>query len=995
MKKKVLSLALILSLILSAFPTLSVSASGSADGQKYRIAFKDGSENSDLSKFNTEHLNDMAVFLNAEKLYFDKSNYDNIKKIKECFYKMVLNPNKAEYLYSRYYRSEECFEYDWSDDYVNSLLKYKYATVYESNTFEKIFTDHFNFNPSELSSLHRDGEIFDIDNYTYGFYYDGYYYVSMDGGYGDIMCDISDCEILEDLGSGKYLFCFTIEWMTGDSEKIYITAEKPKETTSDIWKIHEAGADRPQKNINERGFDITRDGWAFPNSSAGFNYGPFCKIPVERYTEVFGEFVRPLAERIIDRSWSGNCFGMCALAYKIYQGRVSLDNGIEVNETYDDINSYFDMADFKYYKYPSLKPDSSLCNLIERYQVAQETYIKYTEKQRSYAEIFKDAEKSIANKKPLALTVKWKKSKKTKGHELITDTSRDLVIKDNGWRRLYLYDPNNPHCDNKENYILPDCYKNWDDRYIEYNINTGEWYLSVMTTSGGKGKELHKEANSSYSKDDYPKLYFDDFEWLPDTFDKKLPLYCVDGKNEKKRIYLAADNEITVYDNNNKLLFHVSDGKILVDNPDFRWIENDSDVETDKVRGYLEVDSDKIKIKVNNGSFAIINDGDINGIKCGGDIEYEYDSDTEKCNVIANDGGDITVLSQNNYDSDYNAKVVSGYLNKGETFDIDYNTDMPSITTSSDSEFDVTEMTEDGDMQYNQIRLNESDEDDGLFTTTIKLTIGEKTVYINGDPVKNDVAPVIKNNRTLLPIRIIAENLGASVGWNDDNRSVYIMYESEDGNVESELDLKIGDSQIEKTVINVDEVIANLTQDQLENGVDYDEILKYAHRSKIYLDTPAEIINDRTYMPVRAIAEALGASVEWNDKLREVTISKKEGGLFYNDCPELLNPAFYLNRAPIHNDGEYSRYKVSRYDYETGEWVYDDVKSIVNEYLHDLQKKGWKITDSYTDDYRYYYEINYDDTYVTVMADRYDYRDMMFNTRLSDYEISQEKYDNY
>ena len=63
--------------------------------------------------------------------------------------------------------------------------------------------------------------------------------------------------------------------------------------------------------------------------------------------------------------------------------------------------------------------------------------------------------------------------------------------------------------------------------------------------------------------------------------------------------------------------------------------------------------------------------------------------------------------------------------------------------------------------------------------------------------------------------------------------------------------------------------------------------------------------------------------------------------------------------------------------------------------MHDLQKKGWKITDSYTDDYRYYYEINYDDTYVTVMADRSDYWDMMFNMRLSDFEISQEEYDNY
>lgn len=58
--------------------------------------------------------------------------------------------------------------------------------------------------------------------------------------------------------------------------------------------------------------------------------------------------------------------------------------------------------------------------------------------------------------------------------------------------------------------------------------------------------------------------------------------------------------------------------------------------------------------------------------------------------------------------------------------------------------------------------------------TSILLTIGKKAADINGKAVENDVAPMIVNSRTMLPIRFIAENLGAKVGWTEDpNRYGY------------------------------------------------------------------------------------------------------------------------------------------------------------------------------------------------------------------------------
>ena len=49
----------------------------------------------------------------------------------------------------------------------------------------------------------------------------------------------------------------------------------------------------------------------------------------------------------------------------------------------------------------------------------------------------------------------------------------------------------------------------------------------------------------------------------------------------------------------------------------------------------------------------------------------------------------------------------------------------------------------------------------------------------------------------------------------------------------------------------------------------------YVNGEEITLDSPAFIENDRTYTPIRFIAESLGAEVDWNGETQEVTITKK------------------------------------------------------------------------------------------------------------------------
>ena len=122
--------------------------------------------------------------------------------------------------------------------------------------------------------------------------------------------------------------------------------------------------------------------------------------------------------------------------------------------------------------------------------------------------------------------------------------------------------------------------------------------------------------------------------------------------------------------------------------------------------------------------------------------------------------------------------------------------------------------------------------------TSIVLTIGKKDADINGKTVANDVAPKIVNDRTMLPIRFIAEALGAKVDWIEESQTVKITAENID------ISLVIG------------------------------EDFATVNGEKIDLDSPSFIENDRTYLPIRFVSEKLGADVSWDDVTQTVSITK-------------------------------------------------------------------------------------------------------------------------
>ncbi len=109
----------------------------------------------------------------------------------------------------------------------------------------------------------------------------------------------------------------------------------------------------------------------------------------------------------------------------------------------------------------------------------------------------------------------------------------------------------------------------------------------------------------------------------------------------------------------------------------------------------------------------------------------------------------------------------------------------------------------------------------------LAIAKGEKRFV---DPANHEVMPIIENDRTLVPIRFIAESFGAQVDWDPKSYKVDIQHGSND------ITMWIGRSKMEI------------------NGVEKT------------LDVPANIYKDRAVIPIRALAEALGKTVYWSER---------------------------------------------------------------------------------------------------------------------------------
>lgn len=115
-------------------------------------------------------------------------------------------------------------------------------------------------------------------------------------------------------------------------------------------------------------------------------------------------------------------------------------------------------------------------------------------------------------------------------------------------------------------------------------------------------------------------------------------------------------------------------------------------------------------------------------------------------------------------------------------------------------------------------------------TTEIRLTLGNTTAFVNAEEKALDTPPFLRDDRTYVPVRFLAESLGAEVSWEDETKTAVFVKES------TTVRLTIGTN------------------------------IAYVNGVPRTLDATVFLENDRTYAPVRFVAEALGATVTYQEE---------------------------------------------------------------------------------------------------------------------------------
>lgn len=179
-----------------------------------------------------------------------------------------------------------------------------------------------------------------------------------------------------------------------------------------------------------------------------------------------------------------------------------------------------------------------------------------------------------------------------------------------------------------------------------------------------------------------------------------------------------------------------------------------------------------------------------------------------------------------------------------EDVDFEINQGSIFIKTESDDEIvetdhsikNAVEEKKNEDVQQDTQSVEDNKED---VITKVEPQKKDITITIDGKDIKFDQPPIIVNDRTLVPMRAIFEALGAVVDWENDSRTA------------------VG------------------TKDGVTIRIQIDNNVMKKDSSEIILDVPAQLVNNRTLVPIRAVSESFGCKVDWVDSTRTVVIFTK------------------------------------------------------------------------------------------------------------------------
>lgn len=160
---------------------------------------------------------------------------------------------------------------------------------------------------------------------------------------------------------------------------------------------------------------------------------------------------------------------------------------------------------------------------------------------------------------------------------------------------------------------------------------------------------------------------------------------------------------------------------------------------------------------------------------------------------------------------------------------------------------------------------------------TVHKNQGTISIKVNGTAVKSDTAPIIVDNRTLVPARAVFEQLGALITWDEKMGQVGV---------------ELGGYKILLTINNNKASVNN---------------------KSVEMDVPAKIINSRTMIPLRFVGEQLNMDVGWNANEKLVTVnSKKNGNVMAKLDNIVYTPDGKNDKVTLHitNYSDYNIFKI-------------------------------------------------------------------------------------
>jgi rhodanese-related sulfurtransferase len=127
--------------------------------------------------------------------------------------------------------------------------------------------------------------------------------------------------------------------------------------------------------------------------------------------------------------------------------------------------------------------------------------------------------------------------------------------------------------------------------------------------------------------------------------------------------------------------------------------------------------------------------------------------------------------------------------------------------------------------------------------TTIRFQVGNETYWVDESMHTMDTKPVIIEGRTMLPIRFLAESIGARLNWGATTQEVFIYLQY------TEITMKVGNPQ---AVVSGKVVYIDPGNTQVK---------------------PIIMPPGRTFLPLRFVAENLQCKVDWNSAKQEIAVT--------------------------------------------------------------------------------------------------------------------------